>query len=330
MFGNVRERLSMVQHDFTAGFKTIGDKTKDPRMKRRPQVEETLPHFSAGLEILSRYEDSWFLLHKRTKDCAQAAEAVEGDMVMLSAHCEKRRAAVTQLQDLLYGLPAFMTELDAVTTLIAHLEGDFEEMASRLEYLETLCCHCEQQTLKQHHNNQLQLYKNKKRKEIEALQVELDCEHAQKQAELEQAMQQKLKERQKIYEEAFHQDMEQYRSTGHVQHREVSGADVCVLDQMTLTNVLDQEALDDFLNSSSDDVSTGSSLTSGPDIDSSESPRSPLSQAPPTCSQEAAVEQEGEEEDVVSLVQGDEEDVDPDMLLAVLQDAGGSDTSDEE
>ncbi|XP_034029829.1 dysbindin-A-like isoform X2 [Thalassophryne amazonica] len=287
MFGNVRERLSMVQHDFTAGFKTIGDKTKDPRMKRRPQVEETLPHFSAGLEILSRYEDSWFLLHKRTKDCAQAAEAVEGDMVMLSAHCEKRRAAVTQLQDLLYGLPAFMTELDAVTTLIAHLEGDFEEMASRLEYLETLCCHCEQQTLKQHHNNQLQLYKNKKRKEIEALQVELDCEHAQKQAELEQAMQQKLKERQKIYEEAFHQDMEQYRSTGHVQHR-------------------------------------------GPDIDSSESPRSPLSQAPPTCSQEAAVEQEGEEEDVVSLVQGDEEDVDPDMLLAVLQDAGGSDTSDEE
>ncbi len=41
------------------------------------------------------------------------------------------------------------------------------------------------------------------------------------------------------------------------------GADVCVLDQMTITNISDQEALDDFLNSAGDDISTGSSLTSG-------------------------------------------------------------------
>lgn len=36
-----------------------------------------------------------------------------------------------------------------------------------------------------------------------------------------------------------------------------------VLDQMTVTNISDQEALDDFLNSTVDDISTGSSLTSG-------------------------------------------------------------------
>lgn len=45
----------------------------------------------------------------------------------------------------------------------AHLEGDFEEMESRLTYLETLCCQCEQQTLKQQHINQLEAYKKKKR-----------------------------------------------------------------------------------------------------------------------------------------------------------------------
>ena len=39
--------------------------------------------------------------------------------------------------------------------------------------------------------------------------------------------------------------------------------DVGVLDHMTVTNMSDQEALDDFLNSSGDDISTGSSLTSG-------------------------------------------------------------------
>nr|XP_020476322.1 dysbindin-A-like isoform X2 [Monopterus albus] len=245
MFDNFRERLHMVQKDFTVG------------------SEETRPHFSAGLEILSRYEENWFLLHKRTKDCAQAAETVDGDLVMLSAHWERRRTALTQLHEQLQSLPAFISELDAITANVAHLEGDFAEMESRLIYLETLCHQCEQQTFKQHHINQLQVYKKKKRREVEALEVELNCEHVQKVAELDQAMQEKLRERQKVYEEAFNQDMKQYLSTGYLQHREPIGADMCVLDQMTLAHISDQEALDDFLNSTGDDISNGSSLTSG-------------------------------------------------------------------
>lgn len=49
--------------------------------------------------------------------------------------------------------------------------------------------------------------------------AELVSEHAQKVAVLEQAMQQKLKEKQKVYEEAFKQDMQQYLSTGYLQPR---------------------------------------------------------------------------------------------------------------
>lgn len=49
--------------------------------------------------------------------------------------------------------------------------------------------------------------------------VELSSQHVQKVAEVEQAMQQKLRERQKVYEEAFNQDMKQYMSTGYVEHR---------------------------------------------------------------------------------------------------------------
>lgn len=125
---------------------------------------------------------------------------------------------------------------------------------------------------------------------------ELNFEHAQKLAELEQARQQKLKERQKVYEEAFNQDVEQYLSTGYLDYRgklltieietyfvnnhpdlkeemlkcvflclsaEQKGLDVSVLDQMTINNSSDQEAFDDFLNSIGDDISPGSSMTSG-------------------------------------------------------------------
>ncbi|XP_053183808.1 dysbindin-A-like isoform X2 [Scomber japonicus] len=339
MFENFRERLHMVQQDFTTGFKTLGDKSKETKIRRKPRFEESLPYFSAGLEILNRYEESWFLLHKRTKDYAQAAEAVDGDMVMLSAHWERRRTALAQLQEQLQSLPAFICELDAITASIAHLEGDFEEMESRLVFLETLCCQCEQQTFKQHHINQLEVYKKKKRRDVEALEVELNSEHAQKVAELEQAMQQKLRERQKVYEEAFNQDMEQYLSTGHLQHRELTGADVCVLDQMTVTDTSDQEALDDFLNSTGDDISAVSSLTSGPDlVSSSESLRSPMNQDPLTSNQlsnqDSAWVQEEEvasEESDEPLVQSDEEDIQPDVSLIGQQNVcpvRGSDESD--
>lgn len=47
--------------------------------------------------------------------------------------------------------------------------------------------------------------------------AELDAEHTQKVLEMEHAQQAKLKERQKYFEEAFQQDMEQYLSTGYLQ-----------------------------------------------------------------------------------------------------------------
>ncbi|KAM4580580.1 dysbindin-A-like isoform 1-T1 [Odontesthes bonariensis] len=335
MFENFREKLHLVQQDFSTGLKTLGDVSRDTKMRRRSRFEEYLPHLSAGLEILSRYEESWFLLHKKTKDCAQAAEAVDGDIVMLSAHWERRRAALTQLQEQLQSLPDFINELDAITTNIAHLEGDFEEMESRLVYLETLCSQCEQQSVKKHHMNQLEAYKKKKRKEVESLEVELNCEHAQRVAEMEQVMQRKLRERQKVYEEAFNQDVEQYLSTGCLQHRDSAGPDVSILDQMTVANISDQEAFDDFLNSTVDDISTGSSLTSGPDLGSCSSESS--DQAPPTNNQQSnqivgwLKEEVASEESDAQLVQSDEEDVQPDMSLVGLQDVGtvwGSDESD--
>lgn len=53
--------------------------------------------------------------------------------------------------------------------------------------------------------------------------AELDAEHAQKVLEMEHTQQTKLKERQKFFEEAFQQDMEQYLSTGYLQIAERRG-----------------------------------------------------------------------------------------------------------
>uniref|UniRef100_A0A3B4A952 Uncharacterized protein n=1 Tax=Periophthalmus magnuspinnatus TaxID=409849 RepID=A0A3B4A952_9GOBI len=168
-------------------FKTLGDKSKE--------AKSCLPH------------------------CCCGVQQVDGDLVMLSALWDKRRTALAQLEEQLQGLPALITDLGTITSGLAQLEGDFEEMESRMVYLETLCCQCEQQTVKQQHLKELESYKKKKRKELHAFEMELNSEHAQTVAHMEQLVQQKLKQKQKEYEEAFHQDMEKYLTSGFLMQR---------------------------------------------------------------------------------------------------------------
>lgn len=347
MFGNFKERLHTVQQDFTTGFKTLGEKSKDPKVKRKPRYEERLyPQFPAGVELLSRYEDTWVSLHRRAKECARAAELADGEVVMLSAHCERRRAALVELEEQLVQIPSFLSDLEAITSRIAHLEGDFEEMESRLLYLEDMCAQCEQQRFKQHHSMMLENYKKKKRKELEALKAELDSEHALKVQEIQNAHRQQLKERQKYFEEAFQQDMDKYVSSGYLQLTDGDAAgtpsppveaSVEALEQVELAVLSDQEALDVFLNSTDDIVgSTASSLTSGPDLESCSSDlstwgsnqRERLSSS--LCTEAANQEEEPEGEGLslddeaneatgdVPLVQSDEEEVQLDSALVVL------------
>ncbi|XP_051247375.1 dystrobrevin binding protein 1b isoform X2 [Dicentrarchus labrax] len=107
--------------------------------------------------------------------------------------------------------------------------------------------------------------------------LELDAEHAQRVPGAEQGgvppTQVKLKERQKFFEEAFQQDMEQYLSTGYLQIAERRGSmssmevNVDMLEQMDLMDMSDHEALDVFLHSGGEDNSAASPVT-GPDVES--------------------------------------------------------------
>ncbi|XP_022602742.1 dysbindin isoform X1 [Seriola dumerili] len=110
--------------------------------------------------------------------------------------------------------------------------------------------------------------------------LELDAEHPQRVPGAEQGgvppPQVKLKDRQKFFEEAFQQDMEQYLSTGYLQIAERRGpigsmssmeVNVDMLEQMDLMDMSDHEALDVFLHSGGEDNSAASPVT-GPDVES--------------------------------------------------------------
>ncbi|XP_029919996.1 dystrobrevin binding protein 1b isoform X3 [Myripristis murdjan] len=147
--------------------------------------------------------------------------------------------------------------------------------------------------------------------------VELDSEHAQRVPGAEQGgvppPQVKLKERQKFFEEAFQQDMEQYLSTGYLQIAERRGSmssmevNVDMLEQMDLMDMSDHEALDVFLHSGGEDNSAASPVT-GPDVESFTTEislqvptqaelRHKLSSLSSTCTDSASQDTEAGEED---------------------------------
>ncbi|XP_053570738.1 dysbindin [Bombina bombina] len=273
MFENLRERLLTVQQDLTSGLKSLSDKSKETKIKTHRPTDH-LSHFPAGVELLSRYEDTWAALHRGAKEAAKAGEQVDTEVVMLSAHWEKKRNGLVELQEQLQQIPVFLADLESVTARLVELEGGFEDIEMRLFELEELCEQCEIKKFKQMQYLQLENYKKKKRKELERVKADLDSEHTQRVLDMEYAQQMKLKERQKFFEEAFQQDMEQYLSTGYLQiseRREPIGSmssmevNVDMLEQMDLMDMSDQEALDVFLNSGGEDNSVLSPII-GPDF----------------------------------------------------------------
>ncbi|XP_068189667.1 dystrobrevin binding protein 1b isoform X2 [Antennarius striatus] len=195
--------------------------------------------------------------------------------------------------------------------------------------------------------------------------LEVDAENTQRVLGAEQGgvppPQVKLKERQKYFEEAFQQDMEQYLSTGYLQIAERRGSmssmevNVDMLEQMDLMDMSDHEALDVFLHSGGEDNSASSPVT-GPGVESFTTEislqvptqaelRHKLSSLSSTCTDSASQDTEAgedEEEEEEETEQGgvvigvrrrrppvvvalDEEDVHPDTALTDREDQTAKD-----
>ncbi|XP_041488905.1 dysbindin isoform X3 [Microtus oregoni] len=168
MLETLRERLLSVQQDFTSGLKTLSDKSREAKVKSKPRSAPYLTKYSAGLELLSRYEDTWAALHRRAKECADAGELVDSEVVMLSAHWEKKRTSLSELQEQLQQLPALLQDMESLMASLAHLETSFEEVENHLLHLEDLCGQCELERHKHAQSQHLENYKKSKRKELEA------------------------------------------------------------------------------------------------------------------------------------------------------------------
>ncbi|KAM7151101.1 dysbindin-like [Molossus nigricans] len=82
---------------------------------------------------------------------------------MLSAHGEKRKTSLIELQEQLQQLPGLIADLESTTANLTHLETSFEVVENHLLNLEDLCAQCELESYKHTQSQQLENYKENKR-----------------------------------------------------------------------------------------------------------------------------------------------------------------------
>ncbi|KAB0354783.1 hypothetical protein FD755_022242 [Muntiacus reevesi] len=107
-------------------------------------------------------EDSVY--YPSNEDCLTTGRGrVDGEVVMLSAHWEKKQASLRDLQQQLQQLPGLIADLESLTASLTHLEASFEEVENHLLNLEDLCGQCELERYKHMQSQQLENYKKNKR-----------------------------------------------------------------------------------------------------------------------------------------------------------------------
>lgn len=55
-------------------------------------------------------------------------QVVDGEVVMLSAHWERRRGALLELQEQLQQIPAFLTDLESITARVGETDTEHTQL----------------------------------------------------------------------------------------------------------------------------------------------------------------------------------------------------------
>ncbi|XP_078700292.1 dysbindin-A-like isoform X1 [Branchiostoma floridae x Branchiostoma belcheri] len=253
MFGNFRERLQHVQHDFSAGLKNLTDKAKEvgkPGLTRDRSKKRDL----AGAELLYRYKESWMHIHKSIEETAVVGETVDTEVWKLVERYEGQARALSQLHSQLETFPGLVHELSSITEMVAGLSSDFEQVEHLLNELENVCEQQDMQANQSEHRNKLASYRQAKVLERENLQVQLDLVYLRKVREMEFSQQERLKERHKMFQDAFNDDLQHYKLYGArsaLPHASGASAETtsntAELSALTLDDIMDQSELDNFL-----------------------------------------------------------------------------------
>ncbi|ELT92880.1 hypothetical protein CAPTEDRAFT_204927 [Capitella teleta] len=203
-------------------------------------------------------------MHETSEGNACAAQKVDAFVTEIFLHLERQNEAVNQFHDEVVKIPQIVSDIKNVMAKIGEMEVLFSEVNEGLADLaDVLEEHRLLRDMHQHHT-QLKLYAQKQKGQVEKLRTKMSADHAFKVQVHEAKLQDTLREKQEAIQEAFSEEMQNYRKFGQTQFKPSEKKDTeCSLADINIDEGSDSSELDDFLRSQ--EITDVPNSTSGAD-----------------------------------------------------------------
>lgn len=252
LLSSIKTKLSTAKLDFS---KSVGLPFLSTKLQDKPAAET-----EAGFALLSLYQSYWSDIHRASEANASRAQEVDAVIADIAAKLNQQVTNVNQFLTEMSKFAEIQSEIDTAKERIASLGTSCSELEDELVALEDVCNEMQQNNNKFEHEYQLRKYRERKHLELEQVKANMAKQHASRMHQFEQRTRKQLKERQKVFEAAFVEQMANYRALGRVQDDTVAAATPAIskdLSDVTIDD--DYSLLDEFLSSSAQqpDPATG-------------------------------------------------------------------------
>jgi len=207
----------------------------------------------AGDSYLSWCQKRWSEIHRESEHNALKAQEVNSLVSEVVDKLDRQNKAMSEFVAELTAFSDLTTNVNIVLNKMSLLSGLCGELESMLLELDDTCDQLQQHKNEQEHEIQFINYQQRKHVQLEQTKVKLARQHVTNVQQYEQQMSAVLKERQQVFEEAFMQQMQQYKTSGHLTDSRVDAPVVASEKFVDLADIVvddDTSVLNDFLGSS--------------------------------------------------------------------------------
>jgi len=171
-------------------------------------------HLDAGADLLNYYQFHWCRMREASEHNFRLAEETDKSIRSISSYIQQQHSCMSALMKDLSSIPQMTCQLQKIMTSMATTEKLVLETESQLLILEDLVKDAEfEKEVKEYECNAALLHEQKLTS-LEDLQTQLAMEHLMKVKEIEAEQMNKALERQAIFEEAFHTEIQYYKESG--------------------------------------------------------------------------------------------------------------------
>ncbi|CAK1591076.1 unnamed protein product [Parnassius mnemosyne] len=251
MLGNLKEFISVVQDGLSSHNnlrQTLQEVQKVTNIFKDKQKvsNENKVNYSAGGELLEKYQENWVELHANADRNARVADEVDKLIIELHDTTKLRLQTANELAQALSHLPNVTAGVAQCMDGLKNVKKLLNDVEEQLVEFEDFVERRKMEKWKLDHHYHLSLYKEKKMSALEEIRTNLVKENTEQNIQREKKQLAELQAKRENSAVAFESDISKYLSTGRVPSKSAAPPKI-TLEQIQLDD--DQTDLENFLAS---------------------------------------------------------------------------------